>query len=67
MIHQEKIIEVAADLLRRCHRCEDIELLPVGKRWKSARQNGLLDPGGDAQLLPQRGELRTLLQGPLQR
>ncbi len=50
LVHQEKVVEVAAHLLRRCHRGVQIKLRPVRKRRKRIRQHVLLDLGGQRQL-----------------
>ena len=50
VIHQEKVVEVAADLLRRCHGGVNVELVALGEGGEDAGQHGRLNVARHVQL-----------------
>ena len=52
LIHEEEIVEISPDLLRRGHRGIDLEILSVRVRRERGRQHGGLDPARELELRP---------------
>ena len=50
VVHQEEVIEVAADLLGRSHAGKNIKVIVIGESRKHAGQHIRLDPSGHIQL-----------------